>query len=67
MTAAATANRDVARARDLNASNEAIIRAALMGMPLREQTALLTKLRDEAWRTEREAVTNAPIGTRMDR
>ena len=67
MTPDALANRTVARARDTGASNEAIIRAALMGMPLREQTALLTRLRDETWRSEREVIANAPVGSRIDR
>lgn len=56
------AARTVSRAREFNASPEAIIRAALSYVPLKDGMAILDKLRTELQRRQQEATHNAPIG-----
>ena len=60
MTAAET----VSRARRLNASNEAIIRAAVAHMPRPDAVALLAKISSDLAREHQAAVHAAPIGSR---
>ena len=59
-----TAAEAVTRARKLQASNEAIMRATLAQMPMHEGAALLAKLQSEWLRKQQEAAHAAPIGSR---
>jgi len=61
-----TATEAVNRARRLQASNEAIVRATLAGMPHQEALALLDKIRSDLAREHQAAVHAAPIGPRRE-